>query len=75
MDTVRVYRYELYDPVARDFVRQMPYVTEQAIVALRGLVMYATGKDVDSEEVESQGIWAPPSCIQNRTGSPPNGAL
>ena len=70
MDTVRVYRYELYDPVARDFVRQMPYVTEQAIVALHGLVMYAIGKDVDSEEVENQGIWAPSILHSKQDGQP-----
>ena len=48
----------------------MPYATEKAIVALCGLVMYATAKDVNPEEVESRGIWAPSILRSNQDRQP-----
>ena len=57
MGTLRVYRYELHDAASRTFVPQRGYATEKAIVALRGVTMYSTGKDVPASEVDLAGIW------------------
>jgi hypothetical protein len=57
MGTIRVYRYELYDPPSREFVRRRGYATEQAIALMRGVVMHSTSREVPSSEVDAGGRW------------------
>ena len=57
MHAIRVYRYELYDKVSREFLRQQGYATEQAIALARGVVMHSTARDVPAEEVDIEGVW------------------
>ena len=57
MGTIRIYRYELYDPSSREFVRQPGYATEQAIALIRGVVMHSTSKDVPQNEIDAGGRW------------------
>jgi hypothetical protein len=50
MGSVRVYKWELYDAVAREFVAQPGLCTEEAIRAMHGVVMYATVRELSGEE-------------------------
>jgi hypothetical protein len=60
MGTIRTYRYELFDPPSREFVRQPGYATEQAIALLRGVAMHSTSKEVPEREVDAFGMWFVP---------------
>lgn len=57
MSTVRIYKYELFDAIAREFVRQRQLATAEAIALMRGVVMHTTGRDVPAGEVSASGIW------------------
>ena len=60
MGTIRVYRYELFDPPSREFARQPGYATEQAVALIRGVVMHSTSKEVPQSEVDAFGKWLVP---------------
>ena len=42
MAPVPVYKWELFDPIAREFVPQRTWATAAEILAKRGVVMHAT---------------------------------
>ena len=66
METICVYRHELYDASSRGFVRQLRYATETAITGMSGIVMYSTLREVPASEVDGGGIWSPPViCVKN----------
>lgn len=61
MDTVAVYRFEIYNRVSRSFERQAELATQIAIAGLGGVVMHATRREVPASEVSGGGVWSPVS--------------
>jgi hypothetical protein len=60
METVWIYRYEIYDLVSRAFVPQLLYATEHAITCMNGICMYSTAAEVPVSQVTTGGVWLRP---------------
>ena len=59
MDTVSVFRFEVWDPEAREFRGQPLYATLRAIEAVRGLALPETRIEVAKSDVTSAGMHQP----------------
>jgi hypothetical protein len=58
MAKVPVYRFQLYDPVARAWRRAEGYATAAYIAARNGATLFNTKRVVDAAELSAEGLLA-----------------
>lgn len=55
MATIKVYRYDFYDPLLMRDRRSVDYATGDAIMAMGGTILVETAQDVEEDLLEEDG--------------------